>query len=258
MSAEEPTKAELEQEKKDHERQVFLDFCAAADIPIESDTLRQPAPPSPDVEVVVSNRGRVAFELVRLNHPLDLQSRSLLAKAQYRIDSAFDELEQARRDAIVSRFGDAIVTVGFAADTGAREREQALSFLWDALAEIPPGFRDEVPLYRKGAPPALTSIWVQRQQIGKGPWFRTISAGGAFPLQIAQLGRKLRRRYPVGSTPLELLAYIEQGEIQHLNAIDRIREELRACLSASTFNAVWIYEPMHFRAVRVDALSTGV
>ena len=237
-----PSKHQLEQ-------WVFLQFCQAAGITVLPETLSQPDPP--DIEVIVVGQGRVSFELVRLNDPDDLKGRSLSRSANELVEHCFTDLEPGRRQALEARYQCAQIMVGFVETHGNDERRKAMAFVWTLLESLPDGYDGEVHLQCRGAPKALGLLYVTRsEQIMDGPWLRTTSMGGAYPLHVEQIGKKLATRYSK-AIPLELLAYIERGEIQHADAKQRIQDEVTAKLPGSSFRAVWVFEQMHRQAWKV-------
>jgi hypothetical protein len=61
------------EEKAPHERRIFVEFCAA--FGLAPDGITQPNPP--DIIADLDGRGRVAFELVRVNHSDEILSMNL-------------------------------------------------------------------------------------------------------------------------------------------------------------------------------------
>ena len=61
------------EEKVAHERRIFAEFCAASRL--APDSITQPAPP--DIIADLDGRGRMASELVRVNHSDEILSMNL-------------------------------------------------------------------------------------------------------------------------------------------------------------------------------------
>jgi hypothetical protein len=61
------------EEKAAHKRRIFAEFCAASRL--SPDSITQPNPP--DIIADLDGHGRIAFELVRVNHSDEIQSMNL-------------------------------------------------------------------------------------------------------------------------------------------------------------------------------------
>jgi hypothetical protein len=85
------------------------------------------------------------------------------------------------------------------------------------------------------------------------PYFKTQTAGYVFPLAADRIGEKLQKRYQCRE-PLNLLAYVDWGELAHINAADEIAAVVSQHLAGSQFRQVWVYEGLLRRvALRFSA-----
>jgi hypothetical protein len=75
-----PAANHYEQVKR-HERATFERFAASAGLAILPGTLQQPLDPAPDILVELAGAGLVAFELGRLNTPLEAHQLALMDSA---------------------------------------------------------------------------------------------------------------------------------------------------------------------------------
>jgi hypothetical protein len=104
-----------------------------------------------------------------------------------------------------------------------------------------------VDLYGGGPPAELALIYISRIKTGGRPYFRSLTLGFVLPLQVEEIERKLQKRYDT-QAPLELLAYIENGEVRHQSDVDKITEIAARLLPASQFRRVWVFEGL-FRQI---------
>ena len=65
--------------------------------------------------------------------------------------------------------------------------------------------------------------------------------GFVLPLRVEEIERELQKRYNT-EAPLELLAYVENGEVAHQDDAERIAEIAKRRLPGSQFRCVWVYE----------------
>jgi hypothetical protein len=118
------------------------------------------------------------------------------------------------------------------------QRRRALPLVWDALEALPEGHRGKVDLYGRIPSAELAMIWVSRIKTDGRPYFRS-TFGYVLPLRVNEIAGKLHKRYDC-KEPLELLAYIENREMAHLNAEREITEIVNCWLPKSQFRRVWI------------------
>lgn len=228
-------------EKRAQERRVFERFCQNAGLVIVPRTLQQPAPPAPDVIVELERRGRVAFELVRLDHEDEMMGRSHLLRASHFFEREYDALPPARRASIASQYGDAEITIEFHRTATIPERRKALEFIWATLERLMPGFNGQLSLAKLNAPSALHTVWVLRAEKRERPKFRSFLLGSPLPVQASRIADKLQNHYAC-SEPLELLAYREIGEFSYQTDEADIRQVIDTHLSTSQFRRVWLFE----------------
>jgi len=238
----------LPDSKRAHERQVFDQFCAAIGFSLVPGSIQQLDPPAPDLLATFDAIGEVAFELVRLNHEDQLTRLSLMERTPSFLDDAFAKLETAHHAALSATYADGIITIDFRGAVHLGGRRKALPFLWRMLESMPAGFQGQIDLWGLGAPDAIRSIWVSRGETGGRPWFKTGTAGFVLPLDSERITKKLTRALPYKcNAPLELLAYVHQGELAHLNAGDEICAAVIPYLDQSQFRRVCVFEGLRKR-----------
>jgi hypothetical protein len=232
--------------KRYHERTTFEQFCTATGIAIVPGSIDQPDPPAPDLIANLLGIGRVAFELVRLNADEQLMRMNLMHKAPGFFEEQFATLPSDLQSQIKSMYIDGIITIGFKPGVGLGARKNAMPAVWDILVTLPPAFKGQVDLWDRTALRDVSSIWVTRGKTGGRPWFKSYATGYVLPLAADRIAEKLQKRYQCAE-PLELLAYVDQGELAHLNAPDEIAAVVSLHLPESQFRQVWVYEGLQRR-----------
>jgi hypothetical protein len=224
-----------------HERVTFERFCTAAGLEIVPGTIQQTVPPAPDLTVEIAGAGGVAFQLVRINDDDQLMRLSLMQQTPRLLENEFAALDAATHAAFSNKYSDALITVGFKSTATLPERRKALPFVWQTLMDLPGGYAGIVDLYWLKPPPAIDVISVGRWNTGGRPRFRTQTLGFVLPLRIERITEKLRSKYDCNE-PLELLAYVENGELAHFNDRDDIVRVVTDGLPGSQFRRVWVFE----------------
>jgi hypothetical protein len=232
--------------KRRAERAHFERFCDAARLPLIPESIEQPEPPAPDLVAKFESIGPVSFELVRLDDADRLTRLHLMQQMPNFLERAFEALPVKQKEALRAQYADAHITLDFRGAATLADRRRALPFLWNTLGAQPSGFRGEVDLWDLRPPRAISMIHVSRVKTGGRPWFRSLTCGYTLPLAADRIGQKLQMRYEC-DTPLELLAYVEYGEMAHANAADEIAEVTLPSLPSSQFRRVWVYEGLHRR-----------
>ena len=146
-----------------------------------------------------------------------------------------------RHQALMAKYIDAYITIDFHGAATLAHRRKALPFVWEVLDGLPYGHRGKVDLYYMNAPAELAMIYVSRIKTDGRPYFRSQTMGYVLPLRAQEIAGKLQKHYETAE-PLELLAYIENGEMAHLNAEREITEIVNRWLPGSQFRRVWVYE----------------
>ena len=228
-------------QKRGHERFVFCRFCAAAGLVVMDGSIEQPNDDPPDLRAEVEGQGRTAFELVRLNDFDDLKTKSRVGPGDRLLRTSFAALEDSRRSALTAKFADCGINLCFDGLSPDADRKEALAYLWNRLEELPADHNGQVHLARPATPSALLFLYVTRAHCDDGPHLHAFGMGGEYPLDLNQLRTKLATRYD-RSERLELLAYVDSGEIAFMGAIERIEELVAELLPQSSFHTVWIYE----------------
>ncbi len=227
--------------KLGHERFIFSRFVAAAGLDIVEGSIEQPKSDPPDLRANVESYGPTAFELLRLNDPDDLKAKNRVVPGGKLFKAAFAALENPRRAALAAKFADCAITICFSGTETDTARRAALAFLWGLLEELPAQHNGEVHLAPYKPPAALDFLYVTHTSGRDGPHLQCFGSGGEYPLNLEKLREKLLTPYD-GSERLELLAYIDRGEIAFLGATERIEELIAELLPESSFRTVWIYE----------------
>jgi hypothetical protein len=226
--------------KRGHERFVFCRFCASAGLAIVEGSLESGEDP-PDLRADLKDFGRTAFELVRLNDPDDLKAKNRVGLGDRLLNESFAGLDDSRRAALTTKFVDCGINICFSGTESDAARKQALGFLWKVLEDLPAEHNGQVHLPRPSSPSALSLVYVTHAHCDDGPHLRAFGSGGEYPLDLEQLRKKLTTPYD-GSERLELLAYVERGEIAHLGATEQVGELVTELLLQSSFHTVWVYE----------------
>jgi hypothetical protein len=216
-------------------------FCTAAELPLVPSSIEQPEPPAPDLIAELQGIGRVAFELVRLNNPDHLTRFRLMQLMPAFLARQFAALPTDRHQSLTAKYIDGHIIVDFHGAASLAQRRRALPYVWDVLDGLPDGYQGKVDLYGREPPAELAMIWINRVKTAGGPRFRSQTVGYVLPLRVEEIERKLQKRYDT-QAPLELLAYVENGEIAHLNDAARITEVVERLLPTSQFRRVWVFE----------------
>ncbi len=249
--------AKPRRETKDaHERRVFVEFCRAAGLPVIPESIQQPQPDPPDIIADIEGQGRVTFELVRLNHDDELHSRKLLTESSYFLSEQFAKVADPQRTRLAAMYADAHVLVQFTATADAGRRKRALPFLWAFLESRPAGAKGELyrvyPWQVTCAPAELQMVYVSRwPEKHAGPEFNCQSASYAYPIQIERVVEKLRTPYGRKGS-LELLAYVDFGEISFARDLPALEAAVREHLPGSAFRRVWAFEEMLNRVIAIN------
>jgi hypothetical protein len=223
------------------ERRHFEMFCTAAELPLVPGSIEQPEPPAPDLVAEFQGMGRVAFELVRLNDPDHLTRFRLMQQMPGFLERQFAALPVERHQALTAKYIDAHIIVDFHGAATLAQRRRVLPYVWEVMEGLPDGYQGKVDLYGREPPAELSMIWINRIITGGRPWFRSQTAGFVLPLRVEEIERKLQKRYDT-EAPLELLAYVENGEVAHQSDVDQITEIVARLLPTSQFRRVWVYE----------------
>ncbi len=231
-----------EEARKAREREVFERFATSAGLTTLPGTLLQPDPPQPDLSVEIRGVGRVAFELVRINDPVELTSLTLMTQTRRLLADEFARIAPAERHrALSASLADADIKVSFVGTPTLAERRKVLPFVWDMLEQLPAGFYGAVDLYDKNPPSIISLIHVARCRTAGAPVFGSMSVGYATPAAIDSLEVKLANTY-ASAAPLELLAYKELGEFSHLGEAEMVARSIQQALPSSQFRRVWVFE----------------
>ena len=227
--------------KLGHERFIFSRFCAAAGLNILEGSVEQPKDDPPDLRASMQIYGPTAFELVRLNDPDALKAKSRLAPGLKLFKASFASLADAHRVALTEKFADSAITISFSGTESDAARREALAFLWPLLETLPAKHEGEVHLARYNAPAALAWLYITHTFGRDGPHLQSFGSGGEYPLDLEQLRKKLATPYSRAER-LELLAYVDSGEIAFMGADEAIAALVLELLPRSSFHTVWIYE----------------
>lgn len=244
-------------QKLGHERFIFNRFCAAAGLDVIEGSVEQPKNDPPDLRASIRVYGPTAFELVRLNDPDDLQTKSRQLPGGRLFWSSFAALEEPRRAALTAKFADCALTLAFNGTSNDQARRKALAFLWGLLEALPAEHNGQVRHERFKAPAAIVGLYVTHTFGRDGPHLQCISFGYEYQLDLEQLRKKLATPYSRAER-LELLAYIDRGEIAFLGATERIEELVSELLPNSSFHTVWIYEGLLDRVAFAVCRTTPV
>lgn len=248
-----PVKAAREN-KQAHERRIFVEFCRANSIPVLLNSIRQPDPPEPDIVADIEGRGTVAFELVRMNHDDDLVSMNLGVESSAFLSAEFAKLPDPQRSRLATMYDDAHVLLQFSPAANLGQRRQVLPLVWSMLESQPTGakgFFHNPPIATR-ASSHLHMVYVSRlaRQRG-GPLFNSQSASFPYPIQIERVIAKLKKLYTCVH-PLELLAYVDRGEMPFESDLSSLGQAVGEHLSGSSFRRVWAFEELLKRATAIQ------
>jgi hypothetical protein len=241
-----------EVEKHRRERAVFEQFAASAGLIVVPGSLQQLRPPAPDIIVELSTLGRVAFELVRINNPEQLAVNSLRQQSRILLNAEFAKLDPQRRGRLSSLYVDGIITFFFRGTCSLAERRTALPFVWDELKILPPGYKGKLDLYGKSPPAALELVYISRAKTFGHLEFQCFSCGFVPLPCLDEIAGKLAKSYDCAE-PLELIAYLEFGELAHARSEGDLKELVTCILPSSRFRRVWVFEQLLRRNVLVFA-----
>jgi hypothetical protein len=246
------------EEKPAHERRIFLRYCGARGL--VPGNITQPTPPAPDIIADLPGHGRVAFELVRVNHDDEIISNNLGLESRDFLAEQFAQLPTPQHERLSAMYSDAEVTLKFSPVANPGQRKRVLPFVWTLLETRPAGatgwlFQDADKWLTTCVPGDLETVYVSRlaRQTG-GPQFSTISTGFPIPVQIDRVIEKLQKRYECAE-PLELLAYADGSEFSFEDDLTALGEAVRLHLPGSRFRRVWGFEEIQRKVTLIGELS---
>jgi hypothetical protein len=237
-----------------HERRIFAEFCAASGL--APDSITQPDPP--DIIAELDGHGRVAFELVRVNHADEILSMNLMVESTYFLAEQFTQRPAPQHARLSAMYADAHVLLQFSPTANPGQRKQALPFVWTLLESRAAGAKGY--LFKSSTwlatcvPSHLDMVYVSRfPGLTGGPQFNTQSANYVYPIQIARVIDKLWKPYRCAE-PLELVAYADRGEFSLVRDLPELGEAVRSQLPGSAFRRVWAFEEMQRRVTLIGEI----
>lgn len=236
--------ADHHEKMKRHERATFERFAASAGLTIVPGTLQQPPDPAPDILVELAGAGLVAFELGRLNTPLEAHQLALMDSAAAVFEAEIAKLAPSEQDRVSAFMEDGRIVVWPRAGYPNRELQRAAEWVIEQLLVLPWGFEGPLKISQGDARDVIESVTVLRLETAELPdvsRFSVMTADYARPANLRVLERKLRSRYE-SHAPVELLAYIDRGEFSFAGELDVAIGSVVRLAPSSVFRAVWLFE----------------
>jgi hypothetical protein len=235
---------------KRHERATFERFAASARLTIVAGTLQQPADPAPDILAELTSAGLVAFELGRLNPPLDAHQLALMDSVTSILETELRNLAPTDQDRVAAFLEDGRIVVWPRPGFPNRDLRRAAAWVITQLLTLPWEFEGPLKVSHSDARDVLESVNVLRLEAAKLPdqsHFSVITAGYSARGDLSVLERKLQTQY-VSAAPIELLAYFDRGEFAFSGEIDEAVAVIDRLAPASVFSAVWLFEGLLHKA----------
>lgn len=230
--------------KQRNERSTFQQLAALIDLSIDPDSIRQNAPPAPDVECVLASGSTFAAELVSLDS----------SATQVRINNTtntkacwYDALKmwphpQRLRLQEISR--DLVLYCMFKNSAGRMDRREAFKEVQGALLQRPANWKGDLLAHLgQVKPKGLQRLRVDRSG-HTGVRISAPTVGKLLEPDYAKLLQKLtQKNYKTTASVLHLFAYSDHDELDgHVDSLTRLKEIAREHLAASPFDAVHFFD----------------
>lgn len=229
------------EEHKRVERNVFEAFCAASGLTYLPGSLRQLAPPAPDILVTIDSVGEVGFELTDISPAAEILRRNVLHRTSDALLEYLAELPIEMQRAFDAKYANALIFPSMIGLRGDRDLRKHAPEVVQTLLSLPDGFEGSVAAAGIDLPPATISLCVYRDDHIQGPAFNSIGASLLPRLNIAALSNKFSKTYTV-SGRCELLAWIGDGGMFHEEDKNQIPTVIASAIGGSPFDCVWLYE----------------
>jgi hypothetical protein len=230
------------------ERAAFKQFAACAKLRVVPGSLQQPRDPEPDILVEIVDSGPVAFELGRLNAPLESHRIALMDSGGQRFEEEVGRRSVGEQDQIAAFLADAQVILSPRAGYPDRELRLAARWVVDQLLSLPEGFEGPLEVSNAEGRAVLAAVEVIRAELPDVSRFSVMTADYARRADLGVLERKLKTRYVSSSAPIELLAYVDRSEFSFRGEIESATAIIEKLAPASVFRAVWLFEGLLSRA----------
>ncbi len=175
-------------------------------------SVRQPAPPQPDILCEIVERGPVAVELVSLD---DEATRTRLSNMFNTRDAwalALSRWPEDVQHRLRTNLLNAYISLNFSEDLGTRDRAELLRAVQQVLSAAP-NFTGEITAESIGAPSGFHGARVGRyDHIKDGPKLSAPSSGYWNRPQVNKIAEKLSDKTYTTAAPLELFAYSPHDE----------------------------------------------
>lgn len=222
---------------------IFDEFATVCRYDIDRVTIQKRPPPEPDF-LCNSSVGKVAFELVELDHKRVCEVVRTICIYQGLLYSAYWRRWPWVRSTADFRLRRTELFFNFRGDVDEKTHLDAIPDFLDAIIPLPEGNTGEVTLTPKLSR-SLRSITFVR-----GDCEETIFTVPAFeftgiPLK-ERLAQKLGNSYPI-AIPLELLIYVQDAGAASMWLND-VAKLVKARLEGSQFRRAWVFD-RHSKAI---------
>ncbi|MFC5580052.1 hypothetical protein [Rhodanobacter terrae] len=256
--------SKIEQRKQSTEAQDFLCFSYAAGLSVKEDTLVQPPPRAPDIQVHVNGIGVMAFEMGDVNSPERHKGLSIFTQAPGLMDGHHQSLSTERHTRFEEKYRGAHIMISISHTPSQQPPEvsfkKAIPKLFELLEALPGGYTGDVFEYRRNhsqqaiaeylrnlalrnGVDMLTSLHVSRAPNDQPLKFIGSGGGSVMPLDISVLKKKLTSAYDI-TVPTDLVLTVRMGESAHLGEIGMFQAVATAGLENSAFERVWFHETL--------------
>lgn len=224
------------------EREVFEKFASICPISICLDSVRQPAPPKPDILCKDKNGNIIEFELGEAVDQ-NFQRLTELSKNQTLIGMRgyFESLDSFEKEEFSKRYGDAMLHFSFRKDVTKRQRQNAYPSIFSFLLSLSSGYKGDVEDSAQGFPKICRRISISRGNF-KGPLFNESAGSLVNPAVYKIIKDKFGNSYET-TGQLELLVHsFNQNLLPKEVWISKVQEYLEKNMNASQFKRVWVFD----------------
>jgi hypothetical protein len=197
--------------KSDREIAVFKRFIEIANWDIDPDSIEKyEQKNTPDIHFRAIHEGPYAVELVELVNQGEADALGWQGMTTRCLQTAYERLEAARREAFDRKFGHAVLRFVFNGRPSKSRLGPQLHELFEDLLAVPDGMEIEIGSFRsKQISEILASVDVTHGQFN-GPIFSVENIGGVGDPITDAIQGKLAKAY-AWNTPIDLVAYLDVG-----------------------------------------------
>jgi len=231
---------QIRDKKINRELEVFAAFAACSDLKILAESIRHMKEPHPDISCMSERFGAMAFELVQLINESFARQVVGAMKTQRGLYAYYDGLSGPRKMQFQAQYGNAMISVKFAASLSLGKRDRLAPQLIDALLSLDLRFTGTIRNRGSALAKGIERISVDRLR-ANGPLFNVVVGGSQDDPVLPRIRAKFRNKY-VAQCPIDLLGYVDWGSILPESAwIPDLDIYLDATFPRGNFRRVWVY-----------------